>query len=86
MHPERMEGEYSNALIYPNGKVLIVPDLRLEAMCHEANLKDFWAPQNCTLKFGSWTYDGNIVNLKLFEGIDDMDLSEFRKNAPIEVR
>ncbi len=86
MHPSRQVGVFSNALIYPNGKVLIVPDAHLEALCHEADLEDFWAPQNCTLKYGSWTYDGNMVNLDLFSGMEAWDFKEFSKNAPVEVR
>jgi len=30
-----------------------------------------WFPfdeQNCDMKFGSWTYDGNQVKLSLFKG------------------
>ena len=34
-----MRGEYPNAIVYPNGKILLIPDTHLEAVCHEADLR-----------------------------------------------
>ena len=79
-----MRGEFPNAIVYPNGKILLIPDTHLEAVCHDADLRDFWADQNCTLKYGSWTYDGNKIDLKFFGA--EVDVSEFRKTNPIKVK
>ena len=49
-------------------------------------LRDFWAEQNCTLKYGSWTYDGNLVDIKFFGDETEVDVSEFRRTNPIKVR
>lgn len=48
-------------------------------------LRDFWAEQNCTLKYGSWTYDGNLIDLKFFGDETEVDVSEFRGTNPIKV-
>ena len=60
-----------------------MPDAHLEAVCAEADLDDFWGMQECTLKFGSWTYDGNLIDLKFYEkALDDED---FDKSSPVKV-
>ena len=52
-------------------------------MCTEANLDDFWGMQECTLKFGSWTYDGNLIDLRFYKNaVDDED---FDKSSPVKV-
>ena len=35
----KVRGEYPNAIVYPNGKILLIPDTHLEAVCHEADLR-----------------------------------------------
>ena len=47
--------------------------------------RDFWAEQNCTLKYGSWTYDGNMIDIKFFGDETEVDVSEFRSTNPIKV-
>ena len=60
-----------------------MPDAHIEAVCAEANLDDFWGMQECTLKFGSWTYDGNLIDLKFYKkALDDED---FDKSSPVKV-
>ncbi|GFO43652.1 acetylcholine receptor subunit alpha-like 1 [Plakobranchus ocellatus] len=51
------------ALVSADGTVLYIPNLRIRFRC---NLEDFEKPQgtNCTLKYGSWTHDGNKISLK----------------------
>ena len=49
-------------------------------------LRDFWADQNCTLKYGSWTYDGDKIDVKFFGEETEVDVSEFRKTNPIKVK
>ena len=40
-------------------------------------------PQECTLKFGSWTYDGNLIDLRFYKkALDDED---FDKSSPVKV-
>ena len=52
-------------------------------MCAEANLDDFWGMQECTLKFGSWTYDGNHIDLRFYKNAVDLD--DFDKASPVKV-
>ena len=35
----KVRGEFANAIVYPNGKILLIPDTHLEAVCHEADLR-----------------------------------------------
>lgn len=36
--------------------------------------------QNCTLKFGSWTYDGWKLDLIFYNGIEEVDQSDYIKS------
>ncbi|GFN81654.1 acetylcholine receptor subunit alpha-like 1 [Plakobranchus ocellatus] len=51
------------AVVSADGTVLYIPNQRIRFRC---NLEDFEKPQgaNCTLKYGSWTHDGNKISLK----------------------
>ena len=33
--------------------------------------------QTCTLKFGSWTYDGTKVDLGFFDDLDEVDITDY---------
>lgn len=61
-------GHYANThfLVYPNGEVLWVPPCQFTVLCN-LNLK-YWPfdVQTCTLKFGSWTYSGDLIDLELY--------------------
>ena len=39
-HAWKVRGEFPNAIVYPNGKILLIPDTHLEAVCHDADLRD----------------------------------------------
>ena len=60
-----------------------MPDAHIEAVCAEANLDDFWGMQECTLKFGSWTYDGNQIDLQFYKNA--VDEEDFDKASPVKV-
>jgi len=68
----------SMALVYPDGEVLWIPPVDIKAIC--ANFSYAAGPmdeQECNIKLGSWTFDGNIVNLSLFNDKEHMDLTDF---------
>ncbi|RUS89288.1 hypothetical protein EGW08_002962 [Elysia chlorotica] len=50
------------ALVSHDGEILYVPNERIRFRC---NLEHFETEEgsNCTLKYGSWTYNGGILNL-----------------------
>ncbi|OXA48102.1 acetylcholine receptor subunit alpha-like 1 [Folsomia candida] len=56
----------TNTLIYPNGKVLWVPPCRLQSYCNLTLNHGPYEEQICTLKFGSWTFDGYTMGLELY--------------------
>ena len=85
MYPEKSFGSTSNALIYPTGNVLHVPEAELNANCNEVDLADFWGPQQCNLKFGSWTYSGNKIALEVYGNSTEVDTTDYSKNSPIQV-
>ena len=86
MYPEKTFGSTSNTLIYPTGNVLHVPEAEMVANCNEVDLADFWGPQECKLKYGSWTYDGNKVALEVYGNQTEVDVTDYMKNSPIKVR
>ncbi|XP_040563472.1 neuronal acetylcholine receptor subunit alpha-6 [Lepeophtheirus salmonis] len=74
--------EEFNAVVYSNGKVLYVPDTKLRLYCDNANLTDVWAVHECNIKYGSWTFDNNLM--ELVEIKHPVDVSEFVKFCPMK--
>jgi len=68
------------ALVYPDGEVLYIPPVDIKVLC--GNFSFTAGPmdeQECNIKLGSWTHDGDVVNLTLFNNKEVMDLSDFYK-------
>jgi len=60
----------SNVVIYSNGLCSWVP---LGLFISSCAIDIRWFPfddQHCRLKFGSWTYDGNSINMTMLSGDD----------------
>jgi len=58
--------EPSNVVIFSNGLVVFSPLMQFKSHCN-VNFNNWpWGEQNCTLIFGSWTYDMAHVNLEGF--------------------
>jgi nicotinic acetylcholine receptor, invertebrate len=52
-----------NAVIYHNGVVEYLPPTKLKSTC-QIQIEQFpFDEQNCTLEFGTWTYDESLINL-----------------------
>ena len=49
------------AVIYSSGEVLWIPPARLTSMCKLDMTYFPFDVQECKIKIGSWTYDGNQV-------------------------
>ncbi|PAV77316.1 hypothetical protein WR25_21117 [Diploscapter pachys] len=69
----------SNLLVYPNGKVDWIPPGLFRFSC---KIDVVWFPfdfQSCSMKFGSWTYDGSKLELR----VDDngFDISNYMPNG-----
>ncbi|CAG0884635.1 unnamed protein product [Darwinula stevensoni] len=72
----------SHAVVHSNGEVHFVPNLVFRTYC-EGDLTHWPLDrQVCGIKFGSWVYDGNHVNLSLEGSPEDaLDLSSFREST-----
>jgi len=75
----------SNTLIYPTGKVLWVPPCKMTSMCNLKLKKQPYGEQECHMKFGSWTLDGNILDLQLYNGTKGLDLAEMHNSSGFEI-
>ena len=42
--------------------------------------------QNCSLKFGSWTYDGFKLDVDFYDDVDRIDLNDYVESNEWEVR
>ncbi|CAG2167596.1 unnamed protein product [Oppiella nova] len=87
----------TKAIIHDNGKVVWNPPAIYKSSCNiDINYFPF-DQQECFMKFGSWTYDGDKVDLKHMNTIDTidsdaesvvdygMDLSEFYINVEWDI-
>ncbi|XP_044749478.1 neuronal acetylcholine receptor subunit alpha-5-like [Coccinella septempunctata] len=68
-------GHYANThfLVYPNGEVLWVPPCQFTVLC-DLNLL-YWPfdIHTCSLKFGSWTYSGDHIDLELYNNTAEIE-------------
>nr|ABJ09675.1 nicotinic acetylcholine receptor subunit 6 isoform VIII [Musca domestica] len=78
---EGFDGTYhTNIVVKHNGNCLYVPPGIFKSTC---KIDITWFPfddQHCEMKFGSWTYDGNQLDLVL-SSEDGGDLSDFITNG-----
>jgi len=71
----------SNVLIYSTGKVLWVPPCHFSSFCNLTYTQTAQGPeQTCTMKFGSWTYDGNNLKLGLYNNEHKADIRDIWEN------
>ncbi|CAG0884634.1 unnamed protein product [Darwinula stevensoni] len=90
-HNEATEDEFdsslhqqlsSHTLVYSNGEVLFVPNVVLKTYCQGDLTHWPLDRQVCSIKFGSWVYDGNLVNLSLYGSPEDtMDMQDYREST-----
>ncbi|CAH1173693.1 unnamed protein product [Phaedon cochleariae] len=64
----------THCLLYSDGEVLWVPPAQFTVLC-SLNLK-YWPfdDQECYLKFGSWTYSGDQIDLNNYNNKTDVDV------------
>jgi len=79
----QLESGRTKALIYSDGKVVFVPPVNLQVFCSHFSQsswhKDY---QECNVNIGSWTHDGNIMNLTFYEDKDRIDLDDLAPSSP----
>jgi len=70
----------SNPLIYSTGQVLWVPPCQISSHCNFTLDKYPYGEQKCQIKFGSWTYDQELLDLELFGGQQSASLDVYGSN------
>ncbi|KAB0799593.1 hypothetical protein PPYR_07473 [Photinus pyralis] len=62
----------THCVVKSSGEIVWVPPTQLVALC-DLNLR-YWPfdTQICYLKFGSWTYDGSEIDIKIADGAIDL--------------
>ncbi|TRY78266.1 hypothetical protein TCAL_12344 [Tigriopus californicus] len=80
------DGAGSNALIYPSGRVLFVPEAGQEFICSDVDLDSIWGEHECLLKFGSWTYNGHLLNIIPYGGKTELELGDYEKSSPLLIK
>lgn len=74
-----------NVLIYSNGHVFWVPPAIYQSSCTIDVTYFPFDQQKCVMKFGSWTYNGDQVSLKLYGGNAWVDLSDYWKSGTWDI-
>jgi len=73
----------TNALIYPDGEVLYIPPVNLKVLCMNFTHSNWpQGEQECNIKLGSWTHDGFVLNITLFNNKDDIDVTDMNSASP----
>jgi len=76
----------TNVLIYPDGEVLYIPPVHIKVLCHNFTHSNWpQGEQECNIKLGSWTHDGDILSLSLFNNKDEMDLTDMNPASPLNI-
>ena len=66
-----------NVVIYNTGEVLWIPPAIYKSSC-SIDVEFFpFDQQECEMKFGSWTFNGDQVSLAWYEGKDRVDLNDY---------
>ncbi|GIY92187.1 acetylcholine receptor subunit beta-like 1 [Caerostris extrusa] len=75
----------SNVLIYPEGQVMWVPPAIYQSSCTIDVTYFPFDQQKCVMKFGSWTFNGDQVSLKLYNDNYWVDLSDYWKSGTWDI-
>nr|ACT35385.1 nicotinic acetylcholine receptor beta 1 subunit [Pardosa pseudoannulata] len=75
----------SNVLIYPGGGVMWVPPAIYQSSCRIDVTYFPFDQQTCIMKFGSWTFNGDQVSLKLYKDNYWVDLSDYWKSGTWDI-
>ncbi|XP_034147780.1 neuronal acetylcholine receptor subunit non-alpha-3 isoform X2 [Esox lucius] len=80
----RFEGSLmTKAIIRSNGQITWTPPASYKSACTMDVTFFPFDRQNCSMKFGSWTYDGNMVDMILVD--DYVDRKDFFDNGEWEI-
>eukprot|EP00088_Acartia_fossae_P035459 TRINITY_DN36537_c0_g1_i1.p1 TRINITY_DN36537_c0_g1~~TRINITY_DN36537_c0_g1_i1.p1 ORF type:complete len:258 (-),score=30.04 TRINITY_DN36537_c0_g1_i1:60-833(-) len=75
-----------NAHVNSNGDILWIPPVSHKVLCEGLSYDNWpWGVQECSLEFGSWSYNADQYDLDFYEGKDSMDLGEFGKYNQFQI-
>ncbi|XP_077989595.1 neuronal acetylcholine receptor subunit alpha-2-like [Glandiceps talaboti] len=73
----------TKALVYPDGTVYWLPPAIYKSSC-KINVRYFpFDEQQCIMKFGSWTYDGALIDLYAMD--EDVDLEDYWESGEWDI-
>jgi len=75
----------SNVLIYPSGKLLWVPPCKMTSTCNLKLRKHPYGEQECSMKFGSWTFDGNVLDVQFYNKTSEIELDNLHNSSGFEI-
>jgi hypothetical protein len=76
----------TKAIVYQSGLILWVPPVTTRALC-KVNLKRWPYDEHiCYLKFGSWTHDGYIMDVKYLNVTSKTILSDMWQNSEFDIK
>jgi len=73
----------TNAIVTNEGKVSWIPPCKLTSMCHLNLKREPYGENTCSLKFGSWTFDGYTLDIQLDK--PSIDISSLSKDTGFEI-
>ena len=83
---ERLSSSPTLAIVYSTGDVLWMPPIPIDVNCnHDKVMVKTNDEIACNIRIGSWTYDGNHINLTSFGESDILDLNEMSSNTAFDV-
>jgi hypothetical protein len=72
-------------LVMADGTVKWRPPGIFKSTC-QINIQKFpYDHQNCSMKFGSWTYDGDSIDIQFYDNTRDINLIEYTESNEWEI-
>lgn len=73
------------AVVMSDGTVKWRPPSIFKSTC-QINIQKFpYDQQNCSMKFGSWTYDGDSIDIQFYENSHHLNLEEYTESNEWEI-
>ena len=73
------------AIVNAEGVVKWRPPGIFKSTC-QINIEKFpYDEQNCSMKFGSWTYDGFSIDIQFYEGSKEVNIKEYTESNEWEI-
>ena len=73
------------AIVSSDGTVKWRPPSIFKSTCSIDIEKFPYDQQNCSMKFGSWTYDGDSIDVQFYDGIEKIILDEYTPSNEWEI-